>query len=116
MFNNSWRPRRINTSRRLGSAIRNSCRTAKSTCLLQGASANRLTRPMEDSTTLLRKLVEQHPEKLWPLCKANGLPYFRVREFMAGTGPGLRLEVADKLSNIVAGVPVNKLSERKEVA
>lgn len=69
-----------------------------------------------DSSALLRKLVEQHPKKLWPLCQENGLPYFRVREFMADTGPGLRLEVADKLSMIVAGVPVSGLSEQKGVA
>lgn len=71
---------------------------------------------MDDTPALLRKLVEQHPMKLWPLCVEAGLPYFRVRDFMAGKGPGLRLEVADKLSKFIAGVPVSKLSERKGAA
>lgn len=71
---------------------------------------------MEDTPSLLRKLVEQHPMKLWPLCVEAKLPYFRMRDFMAGRGPGLRLEVADKLSTFLTGLPVNRLSERKEVA
>ena len=81
------------------------------------ASANRLSRhPMEDSSALLRKLVKAHPLKLWPLCQEAKLPHFQMRQFMANRGPGLRLEVADRLSKFVAGVPVNQLSARKEVA
>jgi len=71
---------------------------------------------MEDTPTLLRKLVEQQPKKLKPFCEEAGLPYFRMRDFMAGRGPGLRLEQAEKLCVFLTKKPLAKLAGRKGVA
>lgn len=71
---------------------------------------------MDDTPTLLRKLVEQQPKKLKTFCKEAQLPYFRMRDFMAGRGPGLRLEQAEKLCMFLTKEPLAKLAARKEVA
>lgn len=66
---------------------------------------------MEDTPTILRKLVEQQPKKLKPFCKEAGLPYFRMRDFMSGRGPGLRLEQAERLCMFLTNEPIAKLAD-----
>lgn len=69
---------------------------------------------MEDTPSLLRKLLAEHPAKLKPFCDEHGLPYFRMRDFLAGRGPGLRLGVAEKLSKILTGKPLHQLANGEE--
>jgi hypothetical protein len=85
---------------------------------LAGCGLHRLTLSPAAMETpdLLRKLVTEHPKKLKPLCEAADLPYFRMRDFMAGVGPGLRFEQMDRLSVFLTGKSLRPCSGRKGVA
>jgi len=63
---------------------------------------------MEDcAASRLRKLVEAHPiKRLKTFAREADLPYFRLRAFMLGEGPTLRLDQANKLHLFLTGKPL----------